>query len=84
MVKTVLVETIPHGIQAYDTIGDWKWDSAFEAITIFTSDLGDWRMSMCCAVHELVETLLCVNDGVDEEDGFRSSIWRTRRRVSTG
>ena len=66
-VKYVWIQTVPHGAQRYDTIGDWLWHPEHKRVEIITSDLGDWRMSMACAVHELVETMLCVNDGVDEE-----------------
>lgn len=71
-VNYVRIDTIPHGRQRYDTIGDWVYYPSVKGYTstgtvkVLTSELGDWRMSMCCAVHELVETLLCVNDGVDE------------------
>lgn len=67
-VTRVVIETIPHKDQRYDTVGDWLYDEQSGTVTIYTSYLGDWRMSMACALHELAETMLCVQDGVKEPD----------------
>lgn len=62
----VIIETIPHGSQRYDTCGDWTIDSEGN-IAIRVSKMGDWRFEAAVVVHELVEALLCRNDGVDPE-----------------
>jgi hypothetical protein len=67
-VKRITIETIEHKQQRYDTVGDWLYDEATGTVTIFVSDMGDWRMNMCCGIHEAVETLLCVQRGIKEED----------------
>lgn len=67
-VTSIEITTIPHNDQRYETIGDWLYDPESGKVTIYTSDLGDWRMSMACAIHEAIETVLCVQDGVSEED----------------
>lgn len=66
-VRTIVIETIAHDSQRYETPGDWLYDEAGGKITIFTSDLGDWRMSMATGIHEVVEVLQCVRDGVSDE-----------------
>lgn len=66
-VESVHVYTIPHDNQRYDTIGDWVF-ARDGRLAIYTSRLPDWRASMACAVHEIVEALLCVQDGIPEED----------------
>ena len=62
----ITIATIPHGKQRYPTVGDWYFRNG--KLHIRVSDLGDWRMEMLIAVHELVETLLCVHDGVTQGD----------------
>jgi len=81
----VIIQTIPHEQQPYDTCGDWRFEnskgdsiSQSEAmllretnecvLRINISKLGDVRYEMLVAIHELVETLMCMNDGVDVAD----------------
>ena len=61
----ITIEVIPHSQQRYETAGDWQWDG--ENLSIKVSDMGDWRYNAAVAVHELVEVLLCKNDGVAQE-----------------
>ena len=61
----IMIETIPHGEQRYPTCGDWQWLTDDELI-IRVSEMGDWRYNAAVAVHELVEVLLCKQDGVTE------------------
>jgi hypothetical protein len=65
-IRKITVETIPHNSQRYDTVGDWV--IVGDTLTLLTSDLGDWRMSMACALHEAAEAMLCLQDGVNEPD----------------
>ena len=57
------IRTVPHEAQRYDTCGDWQYTKS-GALTITVSDLGNWRMEVAVAIHELIECLLCRNDGV--------------------
>ncbi len=63
----ITIQTIPHHEQRYPTVGDYyytpdgKW-------RFFISDLGDWRMELCVAVHELVECALCRYAGIPIQD----------------
>jgi hypothetical protein len=65
MIRTIVVTTIPHNEQRYDTIGDW-WIEG-DTLTLKVSELGDWRESFVCAIHEACEAALCAQDGVAEE-----------------
>lgn len=66
----IIIETIPHGQQRYNTCGDWLVDG--DNLTIRVSQLKDWRASMLIGVHELVEALLCKARNIDpgEVDAF--------------
>jgi hypothetical protein len=66
-ISSVRISTIPHNHQRYKTVGDWLYDEASESVTILVSDMGDWRKGLACGIHELIETALCVQDGVSEE-----------------
>ena len=95
----VIIQTIPHEKQPYDTVGDWRFENADgdpitqdEAMNIIcgvdapsgglflpnqdddvvirinVSKMHNWRYEMLVAMHELVETLMCMHDGVMVED----------------
>jgi hypothetical protein len=61
----ITIETIPHASQRYPTVGDWMFIEPNE-LRIRVSEMGDWRKEAAVAVHELVEAILCRNDGVSE------------------
>ena len=63
----VVIHTIPHEQQRYPTVGDWLWQPNGD-LTIKVSELGDWRMEMLVAIHELVEVLKCRHDGIMQSD----------------
>lgn len=46
-------------------MGDWQWTEGGD-LSIRVSEMGDWRYNAAVAVHELVEVLLCKQDGVTE------------------
>ncbi len=62
----IVIETIPHEQQRYQTVGDWVFDDEGN-LTIRVSKLSNWRREALIAVHELVEVLLCKHDGVTQE-----------------
>lgn len=63
----IVIETIPHHEQRYATVGDY-WDDADGTKQIRVSDLGDWRMNLLVALHELIELSLCDQRGISEPD----------------
>lgn len=69
----IVIETIPHKDQRYDTVGDWWWEG--QTLQIRVSDMGDWRKEMCVAYHELFECLACKQAGISQKavDAFDMS-----------
>jgi hypothetical protein len=65
MIK-ITIETIPHHMQRYDTVGDWTYDAVGQ-LTIRVSDLNNWRYELLVGIHELVEVLLCSHQGIKQE-----------------
>lgn len=67
----IVIETIPHAKQRYETCGDWYYKrdpfSHEEVLHVRVSESGDWRTDALVAVHELVEVLLCKQAGVTQE-----------------
>ena len=62
----VSIQTIPHSVQRYDTVGDWWWDG--DTLEIRVSDMGNWKYEMAVAHHEEREALHCKALGVEEKD----------------
>lgn len=59
----IIIETIPHKEQRYETTGDyWLEDNTLH---IKVSEAGDWKNCMLVAIHELVEASLCMSDRVN-------------------
>lgn len=65
----IVIETIPHSQQRYNTVGDWYTSKTGGTVRIFVSimDTGGWKYAFLVGVHELVEAFLCLHDGVAEE-----------------
>jgi hypothetical protein len=68
----IVIETIPHSRQAYDTVGDWRWRKPSgkrgpAELHITVSEMSDWRYEVGVAVHELVEARACKHAGVSEQ-----------------
>ena len=62
----IIIETIPHEKQEYETCGNWKIHED-GSIHIFVSELSDWRREALIAVHELAEVLMCKHAGITTE-----------------
>jgi len=60
----IVIETIPHKTQRYETCGDWIVDG--DTLKIFVSKTKDWRHSFLVAVHELIEAGLCKQAGISQ------------------
>lgn len=63
----ISIETIPHHEQRYVTCGDY-WDGPDGTKQVRVSALGDWRMELLIAVHEIIEAALCDARGISEPD----------------
>src|ERR1700679_1108234 len=70
----ILIETIPHPSQRYDTCGDWtvspngNWH-------IQVSQLHNWRREVLIAIHELVEMTLCRDKGITAKAVDDFDLW---------
>lgn len=62
----IIIETIPHKDQRYNTAGDWCYDRD-GTLHIKVSELGDQRHENLIALHELVEVLTCELAGVTQQ-----------------
>lgn len=80
--KRVVIEVIPHNEQRYDTLGDWQVKEG--EVVIKVSDVGNWLYSWLVAVHELVEVMLCLKDGVRQVDVDRFDIEYEKQGQATG
>lgn len=60
----VIIKTIEHSEQRYDTVGDWQMTG--DGLLITVSKMHDIRYELCVAVHELCEALMCIHKGVDQ------------------
>jgi hypothetical protein len=67
----ILIETVPHSTQRYNTVGDWTV-SPTGNWHIKVSSLNNWRREVLIAAHELVEMALCRHAGITsaEVDAF--------------
>jgi hypothetical protein len=71
-IRAVSINTVPHDMQRYDTVGDYVFDKlgdstgVVDRLRMTVSDMGDWRFGIACGVHELVEAALLVQHRIDE------------------
>lgn len=63
----IIIDVVPFHLMRYATAGDWITDGEGGMI-IQVADLGDWRMNLLVALHELVEASLCDVRGIAEPD----------------
>ena len=58
------VETIPHDMQRYPTVGDYWDENGTEQVRV--SEMKDWRYEILVAVHELIEMAITKHRGIAE------------------
>jgi hypothetical protein len=63
----IIIQTIPHRQQRYNTVGDWYTEKATGTVRIFVSEMGNWRFEFLIGTHEVVEAFLCLHAGIAEE-----------------
>jgi hypothetical protein len=66
MAVKILIKTIPHETQRYDTVGDWY--ESIGGLHIRVSETGNEDYNFLIALHEMVEYYLCKKHGVKESD----------------
>jgi hypothetical protein len=62
----VVIETIPHKNQRYETVGDWEY-LPDGTIQIRVSDMGNDDYNYLVALHELIEQKLCAKRGITQK-----------------
>lgn len=62
----ILIETVPHSAQRYDSVGDY-FDAADGTMHIKVSDMGNDDYTFLVAIHELAEAWLCKKRGITDE-----------------
>jgi hypothetical protein len=62
---TIRIEIIDHNQHRYPTVGDWFFEG--DTLVIRASRMKDLRYSYLIALHEIIEALQCVENGVSEE-----------------
>lgn len=62
----IIVETIPHGDQRYETVGDYQTAENGD-MTVLVSEMGNSDYEFLVAIHELVEATLCRKRGITDE-----------------
>lgn len=67
IIELVRILEVDHKDQRYNTIGDWKFHKEL-SLLIKVSRTSDIRYSYLIAVHELIEAMLCENDGITQEE----------------
>ena len=60
----IKVDSIPHELQEYDTMGNWVTKGKQWVIEV--DELGDWRHEFLVAIHEQIEMALCLARGISE------------------
>lgn len=76
---SILLMTIPHRWQDYDTVGNWRIGTD-GSILILASELGNEDYEFLILLHELIETFLCKRRGITAEavDAFDMRFERDR------
>jgi len=62
----IVIKTIPHDQQRYETVGDWKISENGD-IEILVSDMGNEDYNFLVALHELIEVKLCQKRGITDD-----------------
>ena len=53
----IIIETIPHNLQQYTTVGNWTWEDEYLKIEVSESGNDDWNFLI--GIHEAIEAWLC-------------------------
>ncbi len=64
--KKIIIKTIPDSHQRYNTVGDYYKDEDGNRI-FAVSDMNNWKYEFLVTIHELIESALCEDRGVTNE-----------------
>lgn len=83
----IVIETIPHSEQRYNTCGDWQFGTTGEGkveevLFVRVSNLGNTNMEALIGIHEIVEALLCKKHGISDKDVTKfDNLYEEARKV---
>jgi hypothetical protein len=63
----IIVDSIPHEQQRYDTTGDWQFLGDDLVVRISEDPLDSQRHFYLTAIHEIIEAILCKAQGISEQ-----------------
>lgn len=63
----ILIQTIPHDQQRYETLGDY-WQDEDGTYQVRVSEMPDWRYEILIVIHELAEFFSCLHAEIKEPD----------------
>ena len=63
----IIIKTITHDTQNYDTTGDWDIKENGD-IEIRVSNVDHWKTQYLVALHEMIEVALCKDRGISQEE----------------
>jgi hypothetical protein len=67
-IPKIIIKLIQPENQRFSECGDWFYDAEDDALTVFVSRMDDYRSELAVAIHEAVEAVACLADGVDQTD----------------
>ena len=71
----VIIRTIPHKDQPYNTVGMWRYNLKEKTLLIEVSECSDpWR-EFLIAIHEYVEAMLCLHAGITAQEVTDFDLW---------
>ena len=76
----IVIETIPHAKQRYDTVGDYYVDEDGTR-HILVSDMRNDDYEFFVGIHEAAEQHLCLKNGVPEKDITKFDIWYEKNNI---
>lgn len=81
----IVIETIPHSQQRYETVGDWFFEQTKNCgliLHIKVSSMQNADMEILVAIHELIEAILCSKRGITQQvvDAFDESFEFVREK----
>jgi hypothetical protein len=82
---TIIIETVDHDKQRYNTTGDWYYDNP-STLRIVVSKLGNEKYEMLVAIHETIEALLCKWRAIKQAavDKFDIAFEEARKQATEG
>ncbi len=64
----IIVRFIDPANHRYPTPGDWLYDAEDHVLEVRVSKMGDWRSELAVAIHEAVESVMCLEKDVTEAE----------------